>query len=128
MERVYLGEIRQHLEKEILLQGFVENFRDGKAMAFLVMKDITGKVQVTIEKEKHPEQARRCYTLAQRGRMGNSASAALAHSWRRSGNREEAARRMDAQLQNAREWRDITNTFFHRLSGVEDAHGRKIYD
>ncbi len=55
MERVYLGEIRQHLEKEILLQGFVENFRDGKAMAFLVMKDITGKVQVTIEKEKHPE-------------------------------------------------------------------------
>ena len=42
--------------------------------------------------------------------------------------REEAARRMDAQLQNAREWRDITNTFFHRLSGVEDAHGRKIYD
>ena len=45
-----------------------------------------------LEKEKHPEQARRCYTLAQRGRMGNSASAALAHSWRRSGNREEAAR------------------------------------
>ena len=31
--------------------------------------------------------------------------------------REEAARRMEAQLQNAREWRDITNTFFHRLSG-----------
>ena len=42
--------------------------------------------------------------------------------------REEAARRMDAQLQNAREWRDITNTFFHRLSGVEDAQGRKIFD
>ena len=42
--------------------------------------------------------------------------------------REEAARRMDAQLQNAREWRDITNTFFHRLSGVEDTHGRRIYD
>ena len=55
MERVYLGEIRQHLEKPILLQGFVENFRDGKAMAFLVLKDITGKAQVTIEKEKHPE-------------------------------------------------------------------------
>lgn len=42
--------------------------------------------------------------------------------------REEAARRMEAQLQNAREWRDITNTFFHRLSGVEDERGRKIYD
>ena len=42
--------------------------------------------------------------------------------------REEAARRMEAQLQNAREWRDITNTFFHRLSGAEDEKGRKIYD
>ena len=42
--------------------------------------------------------------------------------------REEAAQRMEAQLQNAREWRDITNTFFHRFSGVEDEKGRKIFD
>ena len=41
--------------------------------------------------------------------------------------REEAASRMDMQLHNAREWRDIVNTFFHRFSGVDDAHGRKIY-
>ncbi len=36
--------------------------------------------------------------------------------------------RMDLQLHNAKEWCDIINTFFRRLSGVEDAHGRKIYD
>ena len=36
--------------------------------------------------------------------------------------------RMDRQLQNAKEWCDIINTFFFRLSGVKDAHGRKIYD
>ncbi len=42
--------------------------------------------------------------------------------------KEEAARRMEAQVQNAREWRDVTNTFFHRFSGVDDAQGRKIYD
>ena len=36
--------------------------------------------------------------------------------------------RMDRQLYNAREWCDIINTFFHRLSGVPDAHGRVIYD
>ena len=36
--------------------------------------------------------------------------------------------RMKHQLHNAREWRDIVNTFFHRLSGVEDAKGRIIYD
>ena len=52
MNRVYIGEIREHLNTEIKLQGFVENFRDGRAMAFIVLRDVTGKVQVTIEKEK----------------------------------------------------------------------------
>ena len=36
--------------------------------------------------------------------------------------------RMARQLRNAREWRDVLNTFFHRLSGAPDTHGRKIYD
>ena len=36
--------------------------------------------------------------------------------------------RMDKQLYNAREWCDIINTFFHRLSGIPDDHGRVIYD
>ena len=36
--------------------------------------------------------------------------------------------RMERQLSNAREWRDIINTFFHRLSGIPDERGRKIYD
>lgn len=42
--------------------------------------------------------------------------------------RSEAASRMEAQLKNAREWRDVVNTFFHRLSGVEDEKGRRIYE
>ena len=33
----------------------MENFRNKKTMAFIVVKDITGKLQVTVEKEKHPE-------------------------------------------------------------------------
>lgn len=36
--------------------------------------------------------------------------------------------RMNRQLYNAREWCDIINTFFHRLSGIPDARGRIIYD
>ena len=36
--------------------------------------------------------------------------------------------RMDRQLHNAREWCDIINTFFHRLSGIPDNKGRTIYD
>ena len=41
--------------------------------------------------------------------------------------RSEIDRRMKSQLRNAKEWCDIINTFFHRLSGVEDANGRTIY-
>lgn len=36
--------------------------------------------------------------------------------------------RMEKQLYNAREWRDVINTFFRRLSGADDEHGRRIYD
>ena len=36
--------------------------------------------------------------------------------------------RVEKQLKNAREWCDIINTFFHRLSGVPDQKGRTIYD
>lgn len=42
--------------------------------------------------------------------------------------RAEAETRMTRQLANAREWRDIINTFFHRLSMIDDRYGRKIYD
>lgn len=55
MKRTYMNELKQNLNQEILIQGFVENFRNSKNMAFIVLKDITGKVQITIEKEKHPE-------------------------------------------------------------------------
>ena len=41
--------------------------------------------------------------------------------------REEALERMERQLLNAREWCDVINAFFHRFSGVEDAHGRPLY-
>ena len=41
--------------------------------------------------------------------------------------RKEAAERMQKQLRNAREWCDIINTYFHRMSGVEDAKGRELY-
>lgn len=37
------------------ISGFIENLRNKRTMAFIVVKDITGKLQVTIEKEKNPE-------------------------------------------------------------------------
>lgn len=52
MERTLIRDIRNKVGELAKVQGFVENFRDGKSMAFIVVKDITGKLQVTVEKEK----------------------------------------------------------------------------
>lgn len=32
------------------------------------------------------------------------------------------------QLDHAKEWRDVINTYFYRRTGIEDAKGRKIYE
>ncbi len=52
MERSYIKDVASGLCR---VSGFVENFRNKKTMAFIVLKDITGKLQITVEKEKHPE-------------------------------------------------------------------------
>ena len=52
MERTYIKDITPGRRK---ISGFVENFRNKRTMAFIVVKDVTGKLQVTVEKEKHPE-------------------------------------------------------------------------
>jgi len=41
--------------------------------------------------------------------------------------RENITTRFEAQLANAREWRDQVNTYLYRLSGVPDTHGRTIH-
>ncbi len=55
MERTYIANITPG--KRARIAGFVENLRNKRTMAFLVIKDITGKLQVTLEKEKYPELA-----------------------------------------------------------------------
>lgn len=57
MERVYAQDVSKHLDEMVKVQGFVENIRNSKAMAFIVLKDITGKVQITLEKEPNPRLA-----------------------------------------------------------------------
>ena len=52
MERTYIKDVTPGVCR---VSGFVENFRNKRTMAFIVVKDITGKLQITIEKEKHPE-------------------------------------------------------------------------
>jgi len=41
---------------------------------------------------------------------------------------ENVSVRFNMQLQNAKEWRDVVNTYFYRKTGIADAKGRKIYE
>jgi aspartyl-tRNA synthetase len=45
---IKLGEVNH-------VAGFVENIRNKKTMCFIVLRDVSGKLQLTIEKAKHPE-------------------------------------------------------------------------
>ncbi|MBE5735544.1 MAG: aspartate--tRNA(Asn) ligase [Clostridiales bacterium] len=53
MTRTYISKIEP--EKEIKISGWIERIRNSKNMIFIVLKDITGKIQVTIEKANNED-------------------------------------------------------------------------
>ena len=57
MKKIYLNELKNYYGKEIELSGFVDNIRDLQWVQFVILRDNTGKVQITIEKseEKNKE-------------------------------------------------------------------------
>ena len=55
MERTYINEAQKAIGGTVKVQGFIENLRNSKYMAFIVLKDITGKLQITVEKADHPD-------------------------------------------------------------------------
>ena len=40
---------------------------------------------------------------------------------------ENVRGRLELQVANAAEWRDVVNTYFARKSGIPDEHGRRIF-
>ena len=50
MNKIFFKDLENYFDKEIELSGFVENIRNIKWVQFLVLRDSTNKVQVTIEK------------------------------------------------------------------------------
>ena len=52
MKKIYFENLNEYFEQEITIEGFVDNIRDLQCVQFLVVRDITGKVQITIEKNK----------------------------------------------------------------------------
>ena len=50
MNKIYFKDLNEHIGKEIIIEGFVDSIRDLQYVQFIVIRDTTGKVQVTIEK------------------------------------------------------------------------------
>ena len=52
MKKIFFKDLENYFDKEIEISGFVENIRNIKWVQFLVLRDSTDKVQVTIEKSE----------------------------------------------------------------------------
>ena len=50
MKKVYFKNLKEYCGQEITIEGFVDSIRDLQYVQFLIVRDTTGKVQVTIEK------------------------------------------------------------------------------
>ncbi len=57
MKRIYLNDLKNHYNETIEVSGFVDNIRDLQWVQFIILRDDTGKLQITIEKseEKNKE-------------------------------------------------------------------------
>ena len=53
MKRVFIKDV--WLNEYNHLAGFIENIRDKKFLCFIVLRDVSGKIQLTINKNDHPE-------------------------------------------------------------------------
>ncbi len=50
MKKIYVDELKNHIGEEIEFSAFVDTIRDKKWVMFVILRDSTGKVQMTIEK------------------------------------------------------------------------------
>ena len=48
MKRTYIKDLQ--LEQETTIAGWVDTIRDQKTMMFIIFKDVSGSVQITIQK------------------------------------------------------------------------------
>lgn len=53
MKKIYFKNLNEYFGQEITIEGFVDNIRDLQYIQFLVVRDTTGKVQITIEKNEN---------------------------------------------------------------------------
>lgn len=52
MKTIYFRDLHEYINQEITIEGFVDKVRDMQYVQFLIVRDSTGRVQVTIEKNE----------------------------------------------------------------------------
>lgn len=52
MKKIYFKNLKEYFNQEITIEGFIESIRDLQYVQFMVIRDVTGKVQVIIEKNE----------------------------------------------------------------------------
>lgn len=50
MKKIYVQDLKKYLNSEIEFSGFVDTIRDKKWVMFVILRDSTGKLQMTLEK------------------------------------------------------------------------------
>ena len=54
--KIFVDELKKYVGKEIVFEGFVDAIRDKKWVMFVILRDKTGKIQMTIEKSEEKNQ------------------------------------------------------------------------
>ena len=52
MKKININELSNYYDQEVEISGFVDNIRNMQWVQFIVLRDTTGKVQITIEKSE----------------------------------------------------------------------------
>ena len=62
MNKILIKDLKDHFNEEIEIGGFVENIRDLQYVQFVILKDSTGKIQLTLEKSEEKNKEMRSLT------------------------------------------------------------------
>lgn len=63
MRKILMKDLNNYIGKEITIDGFIDNIRNLQWVLFIVLRDGTGKVQITVEKESNKEIAEMCSNI-----------------------------------------------------------------
>ncbi len=63
MERTSVADLKNKVGQKVKLQGFMQTLRDQKKMQFIILRDLTGLVQIALWKQANPELAEKISKL-----------------------------------------------------------------